>query len=133
MRTKKQLEQKIWSFVLDLDLPSAQPHPTTQNCSGNNPEDVHNAVCCQRARGPVLDQNLLPFPMCGFLLNWRNDTATVDATALPKNKPPPTPSTLMGNILNALVTLLAAVWYRGMVFLLRKNNWKRKFGVLSWT
>ena len=71
--------------------------------------------------GPVLDQNLFPFPMCGFLLNWRNDTATVDATALPRNKPPPTPSTLMGNILNALVTFLAAVWYRGMVFSCEKT------------
>ena len=56
------------------------------------------------------------FPMCRILLNLRNDTATVDATALPKNKSPPTPSTLMYNILNALVTLRAAVWYRGMVF-----------------
>ena len=63
--------------------------------------------------GPVVDQNLLPFPMCRFLLNWRNDTATVNPTDLPKNKPPPTPSTLVGNILNALVTLQAAVWYRG--------------------
>ena len=58
--------------------------------------------------------------MCGFLLNWRKDTATVDATALPKNKPPPTPSTLMGNILNVLVTL-AAVWYRGVVFSCEKT------------
>ena len=122
--------------VIFFLLPSTQPHPPTKNCSGNIPKVVGNAVCCQRVRGPVLHRNSLPFPRCGFRPNWRSNTTAAVVTALPsQNKPPSTPTTFPGDIINAMLTGWAAIWRWGTVLYCKKRQLKQKTRIFftPWT
>ena len=113
-------------------LPSAQPHPTTQTCSGNNPEDIHNAVCRQRARGAsywskfVTVSNVRIFAeLAQRYCHCRRNCSPQEQTTPNTLNPHGQYSQCVGDLGRCLV--------QGDGFLLQKNNWNRKFGLLSWT